>query len=68
MPTTFGSLLFRDAPPAARDGVIASRLRGAGAILVGKTNVPEFAFEGYTANRLFGVTRNPWAPDWSPGG
>ena len=68
LPTTFGSLLFRDAPPAARDGVIASRLRGAGAILVGKTNVPEFAFEGYTANRLFGVTRNPWAPDWSPGG
>lgn len=68
LPTTFGSLLFRDTPPAARDGVTASRLRAAGAILVGKTNVPEFAFEGYTANRLFGVTRNPWAPDWSPGG
>ena len=68
MPTTFGSLLHRDAEPAARDGVAASRLRGAGAILVGKTNVPEFAFEGYTANRLFGATRNPWAPDWSPGG
>lgn len=68
LPTTFGSLLFRDAPAAERDGVAATRLRGAGAILVGKTNVPEFAFEGYTANRLFGVTRNPWALDWSPGG
>jgi Asp-tRNA(Asn)/Glu-tRNA(Gln) amidotransferase A subunit family amidase len=68
LPTTFGSRLNADAPPAARDGVTASRLRGAGAILIGKTNVPEFAFEGFTANPLFGVTRNPWAPAWSPGG
>ena len=36
--------------------------------MVGKTNVPELAFEGYTDNRLFGATRNPWAPAWSPGG
>ncbi len=68
LPTTFGSLLHRDAPPAPADGVVAARLRDAGAIVVGKTNVPEFAFEGFTANRLFGVTRNPWALDWSPGG
>jgi amidase/aspartyl-tRNA(Asn)/glutamyl-tRNA(Gln) amidotransferase subunit A len=68
LPTTFGSLLHRDGPPAAADGVVAGRLRAAGAILVGKTNVPEFAFEGYTANRAFGATRNPWAPAWSPGG
>ena len=66
--TTFGSLLFADAPPAEVDGVAAGRLRGAGAILVGKTNTPEFAMSGHTGNRLFGVTRNPWAPDWSPGG
>jgi Asp-tRNA(Asn)/Glu-tRNA(Gln) amidotransferase A subunit family amidase len=68
LPTTHGSLLFRDAPPAAADGLIASRLRAAGAIPVGKANTPEFAAEGFTANGLFGVTRNPWAPRWSPGG
>jgi Asp-tRNA(Asn)/Glu-tRNA(Gln) amidotransferase A subunit family amidase len=66
--TTNGSLLFRDAPPADHDGLMASRLRGAGAIPVGKANTPEFAAEGFTANRLFGATRNPWAPEWSPGG
>src|SRR6266568_4131162 len=68
MPTTFGSLLFKNAPPAAADGLVTGRLRAAGAIVVGKTNLPEFAAEGYTANSLFGVTRNPWALRWSPGG
>jgi Asp-tRNA(Asn)/Glu-tRNA(Gln) amidotransferase A subunit family amidase len=68
MRTTHGSVLFADAPPAARDGLIASRLRAAGAIPVGKTNTPELAAEGFTGNLVFGVTRNPWAPDWSPGG
>ena len=66
--TTYGSLLHADDAPAVRDGLVTRRLRTAGAIPVGKTNTPEFAFEGYTANRLFGVTRNPWAPAWSPGG
>ena len=66
--TTHGSLVLADDPPASGDGLVVSRLRGAGAIVVGKTNVPEFEFEGFTANRLFGPTRNPWAPDWSPGG
>ncbi len=68
MPSTQGSLVLADAPPAARDCLHVARLRRAGAIVVGKTNIPEFCFEGFTANRLFGVTRNPWAPDWSPGG
>jgi Asp-tRNA(Asn)/Glu-tRNA(Gln) amidotransferase A subunit family amidase len=68
LPTTFGSLLRADAPPAERDCEVVSRLRGAGAIVVGKTNLPEFAFEGFTANRLFGDTHDPWALDWSPGG
>ncbi len=68
MRTTFGSLLFADAPLATRDGLVTERLRAEGAIVVGKTNLPEFAAEGYTANLLFGVTRNPWAPEWSPGG
>jgi amidase/aspartyl-tRNA(Asn)/glutamyl-tRNA(Gln) amidotransferase subunit A len=68
MQTTFGSLLFADAPPASRDGLVPRRLRAVGAIAVGKTNAPEFATDGFTANLLFGITRNPWAPKWSPGG
>jgi Asp-tRNA(Asn)/Glu-tRNA(Gln) amidotransferase A subunit family amidase len=68
LPTTFGSLLRADAPPASEDCESVERLRAAGAIVVGKTNVPEFAFEGFTSNRLYGDTRNPWALDRSPGG
>src|SRR3989304_5176731 len=49
LPTTYGSLLFRDAPPAIRDGLIPSRLRSAGAVPIGKTNTPEFAAEGFTS-------------------
>ena len=68
LPTTYGSLLRDDAPPAERDCEVVSRLRAAGAVVVGKTNLPEFAFEGFTWNRVFGETRDPWALDWSPGG
>lgn len=68
MRTTFGSLAFATAPLASSDGLIPRRLRKAGAIIVGKTNLPEFAWQGYTDNRLFGATRNPWNPKWSPGG
>jgi Asp-tRNA(Asn)/Glu-tRNA(Gln) amidotransferase A subunit family amidase len=68
LPTTFGSLLRGDAPPAERDCEAVARLRAAGAIVVGKTNLPEFAFEGFTSNRLFGETRDPWSLGWSPGG
>jgi Asp-tRNA(Asn)/Glu-tRNA(Gln) amidotransferase A subunit family amidase len=68
LPTTFGSWMRGDPGPAPADGVIAGRLRAAGAILVGKTNIPEFAMEGYTANIRYGITRNPWARAWSPGG
>jgi Asp-tRNA(Asn)/Glu-tRNA(Gln) amidotransferase A subunit family amidase len=68
MRTTRGSALFADAPPATRDGLTPARLRAAGAIVVGKTNLPEFATEGYSANLVFGVTRNPWGLAWSPGG
>lgn len=68
LPTTQGSLVLADAPPALRDDMVIGRLRAAGAIAVGKTNIPEFCFEGFTANRLFGATRNPWALEWSPGG
>ena len=68
MRTTRGSALFADAPLAARDGLTPSRLRAAGAVVVGKTNLPEFATEGYSANLIFGATRNPWGLEWSPGG
>ncbi|HXG40548.1 MAG TPA: amidase, partial [Candidatus Limnocylindrales bacterium] len=66
--TTHGSLLHASDPPAERNGLVPSRLVAAGAIVLGKTNTPEFAFQGYTDNRLFGATLNPWARDWSPGG
>ncbi|HXF72899.1 MAG TPA: amidase, partial [Actinomycetota bacterium] len=68
LPTTHGSALFAGARPAERDGRIPRQLRAAGAIPVGKANTPEFACEGFTANLLFGATRNPWAPAFSPGG
>ncbi len=68
MTTTKGSVLLAGAPPASSDGLVPGRLRAAGAIPIGKTNLPEFAIEGYTANALFGATGNPWGPDWSPGG
>jgi Asp-tRNA(Asn)/Glu-tRNA(Gln) amidotransferase A subunit family amidase len=68
MRTTRGSALFADAPVALQDGLTPARLRAAGAIVVGKTNLPEFATEGYSANLIFGATRNPWGLPWSPGG
>lgn len=67
MPTTFGSVPFRDRM-AAHDAVHVGRLRAAGAIVVGKTNTPEFGSTGFTKNRLFGVTRNPWNTERTPGG
>lgn len=68
MRTTHGSRWFADAAPAERDAPVVRRLRAAGAIVVGKTNLPEFAIEGFTDNPLFGPTCNPWAPELSPGG
>ena len=68
VPTTYGSLAFVDAPPAAADMLIPRRLRTAGAIIVGKTNQPELACAGFTDNLLYGATRNPWNLERSPGG
>jgi aspartyl-tRNA(Asn)/glutamyl-tRNA(Gln) amidotransferase subunit A len=65
--TTGGSRLFADHVPE-EDAVVVERLKGAGAILVGKTNTPEFGHKGVTDNPLFGITRNPWNPDLTPGG
>jgi aspartyl-tRNA(Asn)/glutamyl-tRNA(Gln) amidotransferase subunit A len=66
-PATWGSRLYEDFRPACDDVAIA-RLRAAGAIVVAKTNTPEFALAAYTDNLLFGPTRNPWHTDLTPGG
>lgn len=65
--TTYGSLLFKDRIPE-RDSTVVKRVRDAGAIMLGKTNVPEFGFSGTCENRLGEHGRNPWNPDHTPGG
>jgi aspartyl-tRNA(Asn)/glutamyl-tRNA(Gln) amidotransferase subunit A len=65
--TSHGSLLFRDRV-AAKDSIQVERLKSAGAIVVGKTNTPEFGHTAITKNLLFGVTRSPWDPARTPGG
>ncbi|TGN90693.1 amidase [Bradyrhizobium yuanmingense] len=65
--TTYGSLLFGDHVPAEDDLVVA-RLRRAGAIILGKTNTPEFGFGAVCTNRLRGPTRNPFDPALTSGG
>ncbi|HYC00015.1 MAG TPA: amidase [Candidatus Limnocylindrales bacterium] len=67
LPTTFGSMVFREYI-APQDSVQVARLRAAGAIIVGKTNTPEFGYTGFTKNRVFGTTRNPWNAERTPGG
>jgi Asp-tRNA(Asn)/Glu-tRNA(Gln) amidotransferase A subunit family amidase len=67
MVTSFGSIPFKD-NIAQHDSVQVARLKGAGAIVIGKTNTPEFGFTGFTKNRLYGVTRNPWNRGRTPGG
>lgn len=57
--TTWGSKVFEDHVPA-EDSLVVARLKAAGAIVVGKTNTPEFGAGGNTYNAVFGATRNPW--------
>ena len=63
--TTFGSRLYADAPNDSEDDIALARLREAGAIVIGRTNTPEFGSVGYTANDLYGITRNPWVDAYS---
>ena len=65
--TTWGSRLLADHVPT-EDELPVARLRAGGAVIIGKTNVPEFTLQGYTHNALFGTTRNPWDPRVTPGG
>ena len=67
MVTSMGSRVFRDSVAEA-DSTQVARLRNAGAIVVGKTNTPEFGFTAITKNPLFGVTRSPWNLERTPGG
>jgi aspartyl-tRNA(Asn)/glutamyl-tRNA(Gln) amidotransferase subunit A len=67
MPATWGSRSLAGFAPE-RDELPVARLRAAGVIIIGKTNVPELTLEGYTKNELFGVTRNPWDIRLTPGG
>ena len=65
--TTGGSTFYRDFVPD-EDDVTVARLRQAGAIILGKTNVPEFGYGISSQNPVFGATRNPWNLDRTPGG
>ena len=67
MRATWGSRLYGDFLPE-EDEAPVRRLREAGAIILGKTNVPELTVHGFTDNALFGTTRNPWDPELTPGG
>ena len=66
-PATNGSRAFANFVPE-QDAVAVARLRQAGAVVVGKTNNPEFCLEGITDNEVHGLTRNPWNPGRTPGG
>jgi amidase len=64
--TTFGGLA--NSTPAAADSLVVARLRAAGAVVVGKTHMPEFGAWPFTESTAYGVTRNPWDTSRSPGG
>ncbi|WP_426241614.1 amidase [Nocardioides sp. LHG3406-4] len=65
--TTAGSKILADWEPDA-DAMVTSRLKGAGAVILGKTNMHEFAWGGTSANPHFGAVRNPWNPERFPAG
>src|SRR5204863_4552237 len=65
--TTWGSKIFEHHVPD-EDALVVARLKAAGAIVLGKTNTPEFGAGANTFNEVFGITRNPWNPALTPGG
>lgn len=64
---TEGCLIYKDRI-ADHDSTQVARLRAAGAVLVGKTNAPEFGYTAITKNLVYGVTRSPWNLEHTPGG
>jgi aspartyl-tRNA(Asn)/glutamyl-tRNA(Gln) amidotransferase subunit A len=66
--TTQGSWFLKDSPVKTEDSPHVARLRAAGAIAIGKTAAAEFGMDGATSTYLWGVTRNPWNPEKTPGG
>jgi len=67
VPMSHGSAALRDYVPDY-DSEIVRRFRAAGLVVLGKTNTPEFALMGVTEPEAFGPTRNPWNPEYTPGG
>jgi amidase len=65
-PTSFGTRSVES--PASADSEVVRRLRAAGAIVIGKTNVPELTLWPFTETPTFGATRNPWNTQYTPGG
>ena len=68
LPTTAGSAIYADAPPATRDAEAVRRMRAAGAVLVATLNMDEFAYGFATINARHGTTRNPRDPERLAGG
>ena len=68
LPTGHGNRLLRTLPPAGHDSEFIRRLRGTGALIVGKTNTPEFGLTPFTEPETCGPTRNPWDLARTPGG
>ena len=67
-PTLNGSTTVDPKGPWREDAVVVERFRAHGAVIIGKTATPEFAWRSITESKLNGVTRNPWNPDWTPCG
>ncbi|KKN13725.1 hypothetical protein LCGC14_1003450 [marine sediment metagenome] len=65
--TTYGCRIFENNIPL-NDEAVVRRIRDAGAVILGKTNTPAFGYKGETDNLIFGVTKNPWNLERTPGG
>ncbi|MCI0845193.1 MAG: amidase, partial [Chloroflexi bacterium] len=65
--TTMGSAVFRDRVPDM-DSIVVERVKASGAVILGKTNTPEFGQSGTTENKLGEPCRNPWNTERTPGG
>jgi aspartyl-tRNA(Asn)/glutamyl-tRNA(Gln) amidotransferase subunit A len=67
-PTRRGSLSGSTEGPWTDDAPVPARIREAGGVILGKTTTPEFGWKGVTDSPVYGITRNPWNPDLTPGG